>query len=407
MTEESKLPSLVDDQPIQRKTPLTAGNLPRAIVPIDFEGAYRIANVVTQAGMAPKTLQTVEKAMVAILHGLEVGLTPMNALQAIAVINGRPTIWGDGAIGLIRASGLLEYMEEFYENEDDPIKMKAVCVVKRKGEPKPVKTDFSMADAKKAGLLAKEGPWQTYPKRMLKMRARWALRDTFADVLKGLQIREEVEDMDRQEAQQAPRHRVAPPPPRHQEAVSETKPAEEIRPYLIAPEEMEEASSWGDRFKAMLNHAKTPEEVDAWYAANQRIFEKFGANEGYKPLYQSLVDAMDARVLAITGQKPAQTTAPADSGFPGDKPMKMIDAGEIPPALRRAPAPPETTRKQEDADWLRDLDADYAECGAIDELSFVQNSNMMPWKEHVSADVWKEAMDITAKHIKRIEQAHG
>jgi hypothetical protein len=162
-------------------------------VPVDFDGAYRIANVVHRAGMAPASLDSLEKVMVAILHGLEVGLTPMNALQSIAVINGRPTIWGDGAVGLIRASGLLEYMKEYYEHEDTP-EMKAVCVVKRRGETYPVTTTFSLLDARKADLLGKKGPWQTYPKRMLKMRARWALRDTFADVLKGLHLREEVDD---------------------------------------------------------------------------------------------------------------------------------------------------------------------------------------------------------------------
>lgn len=195
MTDEPNNAVTAIQQPSAPKAPLVAGNLPRAIVPVDFEGAYRIANVVTAAGMAPKSLNTVEKAMVAILHGLEVGLTPMNALQSIAVINGRPTIWGDGAIALIRASGLLEYMKEYYENEDTP-QMKAICIVKRKGETEPVKSDFSMQDARVAGLLGKEGPWQTYPKRMLKMRARWPLRDVFADVLKGLSLREEVEDMD-------------------------------------------------------------------------------------------------------------------------------------------------------------------------------------------------------------------
>lgn len=176
------------------KAKLTVGNKPSAIVPVDFEGAYRIANVVVSAGMAPKTLSTVEKAMVAILHGLEVGLTPMAALQAIAVINGRPTIWGDGAIGLVRSSGLLEWMKEYFEG-DGPT-LKAVCILKRRGEPEPVRGEFSMQDAKMAGLLGKEGPWQNYPKRMLQNRARaWPLRDTFADVLKGLHIREEVEDM--------------------------------------------------------------------------------------------------------------------------------------------------------------------------------------------------------------------
>lgn len=193
------------------KAQLTAGATPRALVPVDFDGAYRIANVVVRAGMAPRTLQSVEKAMVAILHGLEVGLTPMNALQSIAVINGRPTIWGDGAIGLIRASGLLEYMQETFEGQGDT--MTAVCTVKRKGEPKPVRGEFSYADAKKAGLLSKEGPWQTYPRRMMQMRARWPLRDVFADVLKGLHLREEVEDMDRQDAPAEPERRRVPPPP--------------------------------------------------------------------------------------------------------------------------------------------------------------------------------------------------
>lgn len=201
------------------KTPLTAGNVPRAIVPVDFEGAYRIANVVVAAGMAPKTLNSVEKAMVAILHGLEVGLTPMNALQSIAVINGRPTIWGDGAIGLIRASGLLEYMHERFEGEGNTLT--AVCIVKRKGEPKEIRGEFSWSDVLRARLNSKEGPWQTYPRRMMQMRARWPLRDVFADVLKGLALKEEVEDMERLDVQapqppdnpEPPARRTVPSPP--------------------------------------------------------------------------------------------------------------------------------------------------------------------------------------------------
>src|SRR5690606_6210149 len=59
----------------------------------------------------------------------------------------------------------------------------------------PIKATFSVADAKKAGLWGKQGPWQQYPKRMLSMRARaFALRDGFADVLRGLGIAEEVQD---------------------------------------------------------------------------------------------------------------------------------------------------------------------------------------------------------------------
>lgn len=172
---------------------LQSGGQVRAIVPQDFEGAWRIATAVCKAGMAPKGLDTAEKAMVAILHGMEVGMTPMAALQSIAVVNGRPTIWGDGAIGLVRGSGKCEWIKEKIEGDGD--NMAAVCEAKRKGEADPIRARFSVADAKKAGLWGKQGPWQQYPKRMLAMRARaFALRDGFADVLRGLGIAEEVQD---------------------------------------------------------------------------------------------------------------------------------------------------------------------------------------------------------------------
>jgi hypothetical protein len=183
---------------------LQAGGSVKAIVPQDFDGAWRIAVAVVKAGMAPKGLETPEKAMVAIMHGLEVGMTPMAALQSIAVVNGRPTIWGDGAIGLVRGSGKCEWIKERIDGEGD--NMVAVCEVKRKGETDPIKGSFSVADAKKASLWGKAGPWQQYPKRMLAMRARaFALRDGFADILRGLGIAEEVQD--------TPMRDVTPPAP--------------------------------------------------------------------------------------------------------------------------------------------------------------------------------------------------
>lgn len=206
-TEAPRLPSL------------QTGGAVRPIVPQDFDGAWRIANAVVKAGMAPKGLDTAEKAMVAIMHGLEVGMTPMAALQSIAVVNGRPTIWGDGAIGLVRGSGKLEWIKERIEGEGD--NMVAICEVKRKGEPAQEPARFSVADAKKAGLWGKQGPWQQYPKRMLAMRARaFALRDGFADVLRGLSITEEVQDHHpvQNEAPTPPRPPMPPAPPAVEDA---------------------------------------------------------------------------------------------------------------------------------------------------------------------------------------------
>lgn len=166
-----------------------AGTRPQAIIPQTMDDAYRLAKAVCLSGLAPKGLDKPEACMVAILHGLEIGLAPMTALQRIAVVNGRPTIWGDAAIGLVRASGLAEYVQERTEGET------AICEAKRRGEPEPIVRTFSVADAKQAGLWGKSGPWTQYSKRMLQMRARaFALRDGFADVLGGLYLKEELDD---------------------------------------------------------------------------------------------------------------------------------------------------------------------------------------------------------------------
>jgi hypothetical protein len=169
---------------------LRSGGAVMAIVPQTLDDTYRLAKAVCMAGVAPKTLNTPEKAMVAIMHGMEVGFTPMMALQSIAVINGVPSIWGDGAIALVRSSPHCEGIQESL-SDDGTV---ATCTAHRKGEP-PITRTFSVDDAKKSKLWGKTGPWTDYPKRMLQMRARsFALRDAFPDVLRGLKVAEEVQD---------------------------------------------------------------------------------------------------------------------------------------------------------------------------------------------------------------------
>ena len=177
------------------KPPLVAGGSAIAIIPKDMDQAWRLAGAITQSNMAPASYNRDQNAiMVGIMHGMEVGLPPMAALQSIAIINGRPTIWGDGAMALILGSGFVEDMVENIVGEGEAAV--AHCKITRKGQSEPIERTFSIEDAKTAGLLSKKGPWQQYPKRMLQMRARsWAMRDGFADVLKGLHIREEVDDM--------------------------------------------------------------------------------------------------------------------------------------------------------------------------------------------------------------------
>lgn len=176
----------------QRTAGLNYGN--RGPVITSMEDMWRLAKGVVAGGFAPKGLHTPEAVLAAMTMGAELGISPMASLRGIAVINGRPSVYGDLAMALVQNSGLLEYCKELVEGEGD--KRSADCEVKRAGRPHPVRRQFSVADAKRAGLWAKEGPWRLYPDRMLQMRARgYALRDEFADVLQGMYLAEESQDI--------------------------------------------------------------------------------------------------------------------------------------------------------------------------------------------------------------------
>ncbi len=170
--------------------------------PQTFEQALTFSNYLADSDMVPKDFKGKPgNCLIAMQWGAELGLKPLQALQNLAIINGRPSLWGDAVIALVRGSQVCEYVIE----EDDG--HKATCRVKRRNESEQVRT-FSMDDAKAAGLAGKQGPWTQYPKRMRQMRARaFALRDVFPDVLRGMPVAEELQDMARESAAPVPSER--------------------------------------------------------------------------------------------------------------------------------------------------------------------------------------------------------
>ena len=199
MSEPQQLPVEADDQPKPpttgfKKPSLVIGGDVAAIVPTSFEETYRLANILAACGdMVPQHFQGApDKIAAAVMMGMEIGLKPMQSLQNIAVINGRPTIWGDALPALLLSAGHILDHEMVGEGNQ----MKAVATLTRGDTGKVFTREFSMHDAEKAGLLKKQGPWQQYPRRMLAMRARsWAARDGAADVLKGLHVSDERKDL--------------------------------------------------------------------------------------------------------------------------------------------------------------------------------------------------------------------
>jgi hypothetical protein len=172
-------------------------------LPTTFSEAKTFAGELAASNLVPKAYAGKPlDILVAIQWGNEIGLAPMQALQNISVINGKPSVYGDAAMALVQAHPACEGVEEFFEGEGTPNPI-AVCIAHRRGR-KPVTAKFSVEDAKRAGLWNKQGPWTSYPKRMLQMRARgFALRDAFPDALKGLITTEEAADYPEEAKQEA------------------------------------------------------------------------------------------------------------------------------------------------------------------------------------------------------------
>lgn len=156
-----------------------------------IKDAVEYAKVIASSDYCPAAMKGKPNDVVLALQmGRELGLPPVLSLWGIAVIKGRPTLYGDALLGVCLRSPDFEYIKEEY----DPHLIAYTCSVKRRGRPEVTYT-YSKEDAKTAGLWGKPGPWTTNWKRMLQHRARgFCLRDCYADMLMGMISREEAND---------------------------------------------------------------------------------------------------------------------------------------------------------------------------------------------------------------------
>lgn len=199
------------------KAPMHTGGKIAALVPQTFEEVWRVAGIIFKSGLAPRDINSQERVTIAVLHGMELGLPPMMAVQRIAIINGRPAVWGDAVPAIALGTGQLKEREEHFEGQWPNDDFTAVCRIARQigGTVLKAEARFSIADAKQAGLwderekvqrksrdgggtyeVKNDSPWHRFPKRMLQMRARSAFRDLFADAMCGLYIAEELVERD-------------------------------------------------------------------------------------------------------------------------------------------------------------------------------------------------------------------
>ncbi len=265
------------------------------LAPATIGEAMKFSELLAGSDMVPRDFKgKPANVLVAIQWGYEVGLGPLQALQNIAVINGRPSIWGDAALALVRAHPACQAVAEGVDGDGDA--RHGWCEVTRRGEA-PQRRTFSVADAKKAGLWGKSGPWQQYPDRMLQLRARgFAVRDVFPDALRGVITAEEAQDM--------------PPEPREVPNTAPLKPVvaarvdDEAAHPLLAPDGRLvtiRAGRWLDAAQKALAKLESVEAVRGWRAA---MGEHFAAISEASPdgaqMVHAAEEAAEARLSDLT-----------------------------------------------------------------------------------------------------------
>lgn len=225
-----------------RPPALMVGGSVNAIVPQSIEEIWRVSKMVVMAGLAPKALvgkkagdDAISAVAISIMAGAELGLPPMVALRSFTVIGGRPALYGDGIINVARRSKKAAYIRTGY----DIVRNVGWCEAKRADTGETKRVEFSIEDAKRAGLwddrptvskkdwnsgqftnVPNDAPWFRYPQRMQQWRAAgYCLRELFADVLGGITDEYEAREIAGDLYEPEPAKDLNPPSPKKALAV--------------------------------------------------------------------------------------------------------------------------------------------------------------------------------------------
>jgi hypothetical protein len=165
------------------------------------EAAAEIARPLSQTAFVPEAYQGKPgDAAAAILVGAEVGLSPMQALQGIYVIKGKPAMYARTLMAIVLAAGHEVWTEKATANT-------AVVKGRRRGSERVETSEWTIARAREAGYT-NNAKYKTDPESMLLARAQAELcRRLAPDAILGMGGYS-VEEMQDEDAPAAPRRTV-------------------------------------------------------------------------------------------------------------------------------------------------------------------------------------------------------
>lgn len=150
-----------------------------------------LGNVFAQSGMFPD-IKTQAQAVVKIMAGKELGLSPFQALASIYPVNGKLCLSSNAMASMIKKSKTYDYSIDEHDEKTCKINFYRI---KNDADELIGTSTFTIENAAKAGLINKDN-WKNYPKNMLFARAlsngaRWYC----PNVICGWYTVEEIEDI--------------------------------------------------------------------------------------------------------------------------------------------------------------------------------------------------------------------
>ncbi len=163
-----------------------------------YQDLWSMVAAVHKSGMAPRALNSPEKILVAAQYGMEAGLSFLQSLSSVEVIEGTPGWKNEVGVGFVRAAG--GKIRFGFDRDEEGVPCRGWCKTTRDGED--FEFEFTRDDATRAGLWGKKTrdgkptTWILYPGDMLQWKAVGrALKNVWPDKMHGLPLAHEVAEV--------------------------------------------------------------------------------------------------------------------------------------------------------------------------------------------------------------------
>lgn len=168
-----------------------------------FRESYKLASVFAKSSLVPQQYQgRTEDCAIAVDMAERMGVTPLMVMQNLYVVKGKPSWSGQACMSFIKA----KYGDAMPVYTGERGTDSRGCYVRvRTPEGEIIEgTEVTIAMAKAEGWM-NNSKWKNMPEQMLAYRAAAFFARVYCpEILMGVQVEGEVEDMERPQPQKAP-----------------------------------------------------------------------------------------------------------------------------------------------------------------------------------------------------------